>query len=223
MLQKAEIKFDKPTTSLLLINKYLWLILTIVILLTLLAGYFMVLQHKITNIQVAQEDTSVVINEENKIRTLVQQIQDLEIDYNEIKQARADDLAKLKRVVPINPQISELFVMAESLAISRGFQLVSININDKVNTETVKEEGEEISEQLSSLNSLTVNIVIGRGSDEENPLAIDPYDAFKYYLDDLERNLRLMDIETVNFSGLAGDGGGSANFSFSIITYYQNS
>ena len=221
MPQKAEIKFDKPTTSLLLVNKYLWLILVIVFLLTLLAGYFMVLQHKITNIQVAQEDTSMVIEEESNISILVQQIQDLEIAYNEIKQVRADDLAKLKRVVPTNPQIAELFVMAESLAISRGFQLVSIDISDDVNQQTVDAEG-EVSEQSSSLNSLTVNITIARESEEDNPLAIDPYDTFKYYLDDLERNLRLMDIETVNFSGLDSDGA-NTSFDFSIITYYQNS
>ena len=88
-------------------------------------------------------------------------------------------------------------------------------------------------EKLAGLKSLLIHLNVSKVLEEEEEEdvrgtpreeRIDPeeqlniYDDFKGYLQDLENNLRLMDIRTVTFGDFS-EGGGA--FSFSIITYYR--
>ena len=208
-------QFDRPSDILLLFNKYLKIVFSLVIALILIFGYFLLLQPKINTIRTTKGDiTQELVKKEEKLNKLLTELGDLEIKYNDIKNRRSQDLEKLYDVIPNNAEIADIFLIAKRLANDYGFQLLSIDIVEPSNKGN-KKGAEEIKE--SDLKSLVIHMVVAQVNDLGNG-----YDAFKEYLNGLENNLRLMDIQTVSFEGFSdAENETYATFNFSIITYFN--
>ena len=123
-------------------------------------------------------------------------------------------------MLPSTPETAELFVLVNRLAADRDFQLVNIDIVEKIKD---KEETEPVEE--SSLKTLNINFSLYKSvnSNEEETV----YETFKLYLADLESNLRLMDIQTISFDILEEvieeeeDVEIGEVFTFSMIMHYK--
>jgi len=230
MAKEKEIKFEQPSELLLIANRYVIVIMAVIILGILSAGYFLLLSPKIDNIKVIKQETSDIEQRRVLNENLLTKIKQLQTEYDSLIQDREGQLSKLLKVIPDDPQLAELFVMTERLAKQRGFELQSINIADNTNKENNRNvNAEEETEVAPGLKTLVIHITLAYGSEgdaegESGDLEEEtktPYQVFKQYLDDLETNLRLMDIQAVNFGSLDPDLEGSINFNFDIITYYK--
>lgn len=230
MAKEKEIKFEQPSELLLIANRYVIVIMAVIILGILSAGYFLLLSPKIDNIKVIKQETSDIEQRRVLNENLLTKIKQLQTEYDSLIQDREGQLSKLLKVIPDDPQLAELFVMTERLAKQRGFELQSINIADNTNKENNRNvNAEEETEAAPGLKTLVIHTTLAYGSEagaegESGDLEEEtktPYQVFKQYLDDLETNLRLMDIQAVNFGSLDPDLEGSINFNFDIITYYK--
>lgn len=221
MPDKSITQFDQPSGALLAANRYVWIILLAVVVVTLFVGYFLILQSNFSNIGSARDDTSAVNQTLKTATDLVEELSQLEQGFSAVEAQRMNDLRKLHNILPNEPQVAELFVLAERLALIKGFYLDSIDIVQA--QAAVGKDGEVVS-QTGTLSSVGINMHVTQIMDEDNPPTEDPYDLFKQYLADLESNVRLMDVETVSFSGVEGGSDGVAgaglSLDFTLNTYF---
>ena len=246
--EKKEIQFEQPSDILLFVNRYLMIIIGLIILIILVAGYFFLLKPKIDSINI--NETRTTVTEERRLNNehLLTKIQELEAEYFDIINNRKEDLALLKKMVPAETQTAEIFLMADLLAKKHGLQLSNVAISDnepqveraKPATAAVPEEtnseapSSEVVEPAtiesliaaSGINTATVKFTILKNVAEDSPLlGVEIYNDFKDYLSELENNIRLMDIQAIIFDSIDAepglDGGKTYTFNLDLITYYR--
>ena len=211
-------QFDKPSNIILLINKYLNILSFLIVIIVLILGFFILLQPKINNIQSTRGDKlPEVQRKEEDLRSLVNQIDKLKNKYSEIKSERADDLDKLYKILPLDPDIANLFLIADRLANEYGFKLLSIDMAEPDKKSIKKQKKEDGVIKKEAWKSLIIHMVVSQIDDRN-----DAYGNFKKYLSGLENNLRLIDIETVSFEGFTSVEESFPIFNFSLITYFNN-
>ncbi|MDP3004213.1 MAG: type 4a pilus biogenesis protein PilO [Candidatus Azambacteria bacterium] len=114
---------------------------------------------------------------------------------------RAGDLASFGKAIPVGQNIPELLINLEALASENGLIFSGVNFKPKdLNAPNVK--------------TLIMEVNV-KGS----------YPAFQNYLKAMEKSLRLFDVTSVSFNGVA-PGQTSINlnnleFNLSVNTYYQ--
>ncbi len=221
MANQNEIKFEQPSPLLLLANQNLWMMLGGIVLLVLVFGYFFILQPKISGISTNNEDLTVINAKNQASQDLAKNVKALTQSFGTLEASRNEDLKKLQSIVPQGEQLAELFVLAEKLAQRRGFSLNSLDVSSSAeNTiETKTAVGSEAKTESTStvskeLESLSITMVVAQTEASPNS---EPYLAFKSYLNDLESTVRLLDIESVSFSG---SDSGLLSMSFTIKTYF---
>jgi hypothetical protein len=242
-----KIQFEQPSNLLIFFNRF-WIIITAILIgVLLLGGYYLVIQPKMNNNNDLRDNALQTSIDKQNSEQLLKNLETLETTYNGIKNNRQADLDRLKEIIPTNPQVAELFVLTDRLAKQYGLQLMDININDgqdKKNTTApvaVSSEDETgavtpvattasttSAKKALTLKNLTIDFkvtAIALQDELGNTIATDNtktnYQLFKDFLDALERNLRLTDIQTVNFSSLQEDLTTAPQFQFTVQTYYK--
>lgn len=120
-------------------------------------------------------------------------------------------------VLPQNEEVYLLFAQMEALAKENSMILTSVNINDSEQTATPQAETvlptEEAVASLSlpaEIKTVTLNVnLISSDSDQQFT-----YDRFKKFLDSLENNIRLIDINSITYSP------DKTLYTFTFTTYY---
>lgn len=125
----------------------------------------------------------------------IERVKDGLVSFNESQRAR------LAAIVPRQQDIAGLFVQMQALAQRHGFVLPSVDIAAAPAVTAL--DGEPSGSGLGEL-SLTFSV---SGQD---------YERLKYFVSDLQQNLRLFDISVVNFSS-AQEG----PYSLTLKTYYR--
>jgi capsular polysaccharide biosynthesis protein len=253
--KNKEVQFEQPSDILILINHYLLIIVAIIVVAILAVGYFFFLHPKVQDINsIKQEDTQT---QEDKLQNekLLNKIKELEHEFNSIKSDRQEDLDKLKLILPEEPQIAELFVLADSIASKHNFELTSIDISEDTSESATPSPAtteanvaptidgsqdiaidpnampEVVENNLFTVKSLIVHLAISRaalvaeeGEDlDKDEAELDVYQDFKDYIDDLQKNLRLMDIVSISFGDLTqAKEGSETSFNLDIITYFRD-
>ena len=221
MAEEGKKQFDKPSNLLLLLNKYIKYLSTIIIVFTLILGHFVLLQPKIS---VIQSTRGVLVPEverkEEELNKLIKDLEELNIKFAAIKKDRSVDLDRLYKIIPNDPDIANIFLIIDRLSNKHGFQLLSLDIAEPsekiVKKGSKKKDIEKENIAKESLESLILHVVVAQADKEEG------YEKFKEYLDGLENSLRLMDIQTVSFEGFTEEAEVFPTFSFSILTYFNN-
>ena len=117
--------------------------------------------------------------------------------YNE----RASDLTSFSKAIPVGQNIPELLINLEALASENGLIFSGVNFKP----EDLKAPG---------IKTLIMEIKV-KGS----------YPAFQNYLKGMEKSLRLFDVTSISFNGIApGQVNVNLNnleFNLSVNTYYQ--
>ena len=139
---------------------------------------------------------------------------DILATYNAISPA---DLVRLEELLPKSENVGTLLVNIEKLSGNNRVSLEQINIQSSTREESVppplplnageNREGE-------------VGPALAAGSPASLPLSFSvrgSYDAFRSFLEAVEKNLRLIDVETISFNASAG---GNYNFSLSATAYW---
>ncbi|MBT4349788.1 hypothetical protein HOD19_03390 [bacterium] len=217
------VKFEQPSSLLLMANRYLWAIVLVIVVITLSLGYFLFLHGRVSTIGLAREGATEVNKEVEEEKALVQEVSDLAQEYADLRASRESDLQRLQKILPDEPQIAELLVAAERLAFDNNLLLSNIDIVDSSdNASEFTEDGEEV-KNSSKLKFLTINMAVQQMLDEEGePLGDgDAYDKLKVYLNVLEKSIRLFDIESVSFSG-AESPDTPLTADFTMTTYFSS-
>ncbi|MFH0819987.1 MAG: hypothetical protein V1892_03070 [bacterium] len=201
--------------------KYFYLIIFLIIVIIGLIGYYYLFLPKIEQIRELQDvDFSAKQTDFSKKSEHLKKVEALQKNYQTIN---ADDLEKIKQVIPEGPDLSGLFVQLQSLGREFDLQLISVAVTEEKSNQgkgTVKEgisfnlPGQEApSQALSGLNNvkkLNINLQYqGLGN----------YASFKSFLLGFENHIRLFDINNLSFT-LAKTGEKSGMINLNFTTYY---
>jgi len=148
---------------------------------------------------------------QTELNELLNKMNQIEEKYQEV----TDEAQKMFLSLPREKDISYLLVHFETLASQNGLLLESINFGqiDKEKKQTIQQESDQSPKVLSNLPNFSVDLSM-TGS----------YDAFKNYLTALEKSVRLMDVNSINFvarsrNSLSSDLG-IFGFNLGINVYY---
>lgn len=159
----------------------------------LVLGYFFIIQPRLNDNNKASRVKLDTVKIEKQRRELqLEKLEELSKIYNSFSK---DELAKINGVLPKDKDIAGLFTQFDELTLRNGFLLTSISINDV---------GEEKGEKIKKL-SVNLNVVGPEGQ---------AYSGVKRFLDALEKNNRILDVDSVFFSP------DSSAFSVNLTTYY---
>lgn len=247
MANKVDVKFEQPSDLLVFSNRYIILIMAALMFVILMLGYFFLLKPKMDSNVELQEVSGKNIASQEASQRLLNDLEKLQAAYQNIQENRQADLDQLRKIIPTNPQIAELFVMVDKLATDKGLRVASIDMAEdnsqaqKVSKPVDKEDDEEgsnqpsaaaltnVEKELFKTMTLHFTLIKMRPADFEalypdrpSPFAAEPtdYQLFKEYLATLENNLRLMDIQTISLPAF-NENNEQPSFNFSILTYYR--
>lgn len=151
-----------------------------------------------------ETENLVVISAE--LDVLIQNRDALTKTINTVSRA---DLAKIDLALPRGPRSADFLVLLEALAQKNRVVLKQVNLTEPVSdTGGLPKPGGSVS--LPTSNAF-----------KELPITLNvsgSYEPFKSFLRDLERNLRIIDIVSITFSG---SGNNQFDFNLRGKTYYQ--
>jgi len=178
-------------------NLFKYLVLPIILFIAAAAIIFWVLLPLWHSTQAALELKKGNENNLAQRKQLAANLERLIGQYNE----RASDLASFSKAIPVGQNIPELLINLEALASENGLIFSGVNFKP----EDLKAPG---------IKTLIMEIKV-KGS----------YPAFQNYLKGMEKSLRLFDVTSISFNGIApGQVNVNLNnleFNLSVNTYYQ--
>lgn len=188
---------EKKLSSLkLFLLQYFKFIIPAIIILILVFGFMFFLNPKYNEVKV-----SGALNLEAKQVGLANK----EVQLSELKklaenysQLLKSDIEKIEKILPSEEDIPGLLVQLENTAKNNIFNILSLDINSIQSLSKNK--------QNDSIKKLAITLTIEGGG----------YTDLKLFLSQLESNLRLFDVEALNFTS------GSNLYTLNISTYYSS-
>lgn len=142
-------------------------------------------------------ELGVAINERqalyNSRSAIVQRIQSLNNDY----QQRSADVARISSVLPSKKSLAEIISALDNIALQSGLQLVSVSAVGKEDN------------QGNTYATLPLNIT-----------ADGSYQGLVSFLQSVEKNLRIVDVASINASSASAENPGLLNLLLTGNTYY---
>ncbi len=193
---------------------------TIIIALCLLLSIFISWQFiwpAYNNFQAKQSMADVKQQEYNKLNDLVNKLNELTKDYK----TKADSVDKLEQIAPPGKDVPELLNQFESLSAQSGMILHSIDFTEGAG-------GQAQAKPTASSDQTAASPIPEQSQAESNPIrelnigirVSGSYEAFKNFLTNIEKNLRLVDIQNIGFSA-SSQQNVLYDFSLSGKTYYH--
>jgi len=178
-------------------NLFKYLILPLILFIAAAAIIFWVLLPLWHSTQAALELKKGNENNLAQRKQLAANLERLIGQYNE----RASDLASFSKAIPVGQNIPELLISLEALASENGLIFSGVDFKPK-------------DLKTSNIKTLIMEIKV-KGS----------YPAFQNYLKGMEKSLRLFDVTSISFNGIApGQVNVNLNnleFNLLVNTYYQ--
>ncbi len=178
-------------------NLFKYLVLPLILFIAAAAIIFWVLLPLWYSTQAALELKKENENNLAQREKLAANLEYLISQYNE----RASDLTSFSKAVPVGQNIPELLINLEALASENGLIFSGVNFKPK-------------DLKAPNIKTLTMEIKV-KGS----------FPAFQNYLKAMEKSLRLFDVTSISFNGIApGQANANLNnleFNLLINTYYQ--
>lgn len=137
--------------------------------------------------------------EVDSLRSIIIHIDDLSAKYN---QASAD-LDKLALAIPSDQQLPELLIQFEEMVKRNGLVTTGIKL------ENTEEAPKDQIGARRNIKSLSVSVSVD-GS----------YSGFKGFLEDIEKNVRMMDVSAISFTKPTDEKSEVAKFSVKLNSYY---
>lgn len=169
---------------------YLLVVVVIIIL-----GYYFIIAPKYEEVSLGGQYSieTLTLERDQKIGYAAD-LRRINRNYREIN---SEEVKKLDQVLPEEKDIPGLFVQFQALAAKHDFQLLSINISE----DSFRGANLDKSQKIKRLN-ISLNLTGG------------DYSEFKEFLESIELNLRIFDINATYFTP------GSDSYSLNLFTYY---
>ncbi len=205
--------FDSPNKSsnkrklALIFFRYSRLFTIVLLLFIFVLSYLFVIGPKYKKMKKTSEYlTGIRMDELNKLETYLERLKNFNKSYKNVSEL---DRERMNKIIPSTNNYEDLLVEIEDIVNNRGLVLRSVSIktskrspNTSRAKTTVKKE-EETNPSLENIEVLSLSLEINE---------VD-YDSMKELLSDFEMNLRLIDVDSVDFSN-----GGSV--SLDLKAYY---
>ncbi len=191
----------------LFLNEYFNIIVFFAMIFIFFIAYIFVIGPKFTATKNAINDN--IETEKKLYAEQVKKLRDLKTIKDVYDKISPADLKKFDSVLPDKYVQERLFGEFEELVIQNGFLINSVNI---INEEEGG-DGNSAKQPMPTMGVDSVSPRLGEISVDVSISAID-YAGFKSMLKNLEANLRLFNIKSVDFS----EGGKTANIM--LVTYY---
>lgn len=191
-----------------LVDKYFSYCVIVIIVGIGLLGYVFLIGPKYSAIQGIGllEFTSRQSQLEQKQQELAQ-LEQLAREFSDLNRS---ELQRIEEVLPKTPQAGDLFAQFEVLAQRSEVRLSSISVN-KGDTFPVADTGEADvvtqSPALQSVGVLDINIKVA---------SLDSYAKLKVFLDNIEKNMRLVDLTSLQYLTETGQD----SYSLNLKAYY---
>ncbi|NUM25534.1 MAG: hypothetical protein HUU49_02800 [Candidatus Buchananbacteria bacterium] len=197
--QKKTEKNSQLKLALLKYHKWLTLIVIIIIIGT---SYYFILEPKYQQVGVGGSyNTKTLAEELEKRKDYLKQLEELNRNFTQVNQSQ---IAKLQKILPGEKDVAGLFVQLEALAEKNNFLLSGITITEAAEDATKSKE--KINPSTIKKMNISLTLV---GVQKSNT-----YGEVKGFLDDLENNLRLFDVNAVYFDSESTD------YTVNLFTYY---
>lgn len=144
------------------------------------------------NLKVLEKENEALLAVVDEMKGLVDKKNELYDLYNSVSEG---DRKKINELVPSNPKLAEYLVKLDILTSRNGVSFSSVNFGDP--------SGAPDAPYMTSVLSLALS-----GS----------YETFKIFLKDLEKYVRIIDVDSFGFSAPA-EQGAPLSVSFSARTY----
>lgn len=179
-------------------SHYFKFLLVLIMAIILVGGYFLLVGPKY---QEYREVSQVELNDKIKLYdALENNLADLKVLNKNYDDLSRYDFDRLDMVLPKEQDLPGLFVQIAALAEENGFTLMNIDFTDQ----SIKNNGKTASTLDNKIKKLSINIVLrGKG-----------YTDLIRFLDAMEYNIRLIDVNSLNFSP------GQPNYNVALTTYY---
>jgi len=140
------------------------------------------------------KDVLSIQEEINRYSDLIEEKRELVSKTEQLKQAynsKQEDIKKVYYVLPKEKQIPELIVQFEALASGNGLILEDLSIQEKKRAQKTKKEEEQRTSEviLQEVETLKISLKV-----------TGTYSSFESFLKTLESNVRIMDIQDINFN-----------------------
>jgi len=192
-------------------------LLTFLLFLGVVLIAWLVLWPEYSRMQTARDNQILVASDLEKIQQELNNAKKVISDYNNQK----DKLEVLERALPPAPQVPQILADLEDLASRSGVELKEIRVTEKDRESSIPGGSnasmppESLSESAGSLPKAPELVEL-----KVDVSASATYDNFRTFLDLLEKNMRLFDVQV-----LTSEGAEESLPSFSVVlsTFYQRS
>lgn len=154
-------------------------------------GWVLPEYNKISELNAALEERQELYDSRSAI---IKKIKDMNKEY----QQRAADVAKISSVLPSKKSLAEMVSTIDKLSAQSGLQLISATI-----------AGKPSDSQAGAYNFLPIEISMGGG-----------YPGLVRFLQSAEKNLRIIDVTSIDAAAGSADNPGLLNFSMKGNAYY---
>ena len=203
---KQPIDESKKQKIVNIIFKYFNLILLILIVIFLIGSFiFLWPKYKLISDEIKLKDEALI----SKFNTFEKYLDNLN-EYIELyNDVEAEDIEKVNSMFRVIETPEELFAEMEEMIVKRGYNLTSLTIRPENKFDFIQEK--EDTKITKSKN--TIDSKIGKMLISANIIGVD-YNGLKNLLTAIENNLKIIDINSLNFSL----GGKTVNLE--LTTYY---
>ncbi len=207
------------------LNKNVKMLRLAIFILVLLLTYFFLLQPKITDLR--QEKAVLATKKVEELAGLQKyylSLQELEAVVNNFKVNKAQSFERLAQILPSEAEVPNLIAQLEALTQASGFRLTAITFAEAQAAKTTskkstKSTGSEetptkikeeafIPELDPAVHVINISMKVSGGG----------YLELKKLLDNIEKHLRIFDVNSIGFSSAEGEN----SYNIPLQTYYYS-
>lgn len=192
-------------------KRFVSMVLSLVLVVAAFVVFFDLIQPTYSDAQAVRAQEISQQQLVNSQKVAVQQAQSLIQEY----QNQQNVQQQVSYVLPLSPDIAGALTQLNGLAAANGIQITAITVN------------------APSTNNTATAAALAQGSQQNQQMLVKPtasidfelkftgsYESFKSFLSELETNLRVFDVKSINLAP-AGNQSDSYTFDITVTTYYQ--
>ncbi|MBU2229331.1 type 4a pilus biogenesis protein PilO [Patescibacteria group bacterium] len=194
------------------IVKYFRFILGAVVVLLLVLSTYLIILPKYK--QIADEGYLDYEQKQQTLEAKKNELRELQKLQEELSQITTVEMERLERILPSSKDIPDIFLQMESLARESGLTVSRVSIaetsgrSSNSNSSAAKNSETNVN-QAGGIQTITISLSV-----EGNTT----YDSLKILLDNIEDNMRIVDLDSLSYSPPETEG--DSSFSVNLATYY---
>ncbi len=176
-------------------------ILSIIMILASVGGFIIYIVPTYKDAQTISQKKTEYLGLLDNATKLEKQRNDLLLKYNSVEKS---DIERLEKMLPANPDNVKLILEIDALAKTQGLSLQNVKIKS---SETDAKSKPATTKVNADIGTLTLEFT-----------TVGPYPGYVKFVNILEKNLRIMDVQKVTF--LAPDDKTSYQYQTTVETYW---